>query len=571
MAVRPAPFSFLAIKEILLWAQITFFYLSRMEDAPARNRFNWNRLETVLLVLGVALALWPVWANGFFLTNDGPCHLYNARILRDMLLGQDTAFYAEWYMLNPEIEPNWLNHFLLTLFQLVLPPVVSEKLFLTLYIVGYALCFRYLARSIFPANGALTTLCLPFIFHTVFHWGFFNYAASVVLFFLLVGHWLRHRAHSKWKSRLMLGVLMLLLLLAHPVSYCLGMGLIACQWGGETLAALIKRQKDAMQVQVRTLLTTTLAALPSLVLFAMFMVNQGTDTVPGNTKFHTLFHDFLELKCLVLFEDAEKALPIILSILIGLLGVAALVRLAKRPPVYEGILVMLALSLYAYFNQPAVVGGVGVVPARLQFYPYLIVLCWLVTIPWPRWLLRVACIAGFVLTATLFSMRLPSFALYSDAAEEFVTAKDHMKPYTTVVMLNYAPEGRLPNDDRPMGKHAYIFMHIAEYLGALQPHIMLNNYEATTQWFPLQWKPNRDPYRYLAEFQGFEGWLPRANFETFRKETGKEVDYVIMWGLEEGLRDNPDVMLMRNRLDSGYVETYVSDGNRVRLYERKGL
>jgi hypothetical protein len=540
-----------------------------MMALAAQKEVWWKRLEMVLLILCIGLALWPVWGNSYYLTGDGPCHLYNARILRDMLLGQDQAYYSEWFTVNPAIEPNWLNHVLLALFQVALPALVAEKLFLTLYILGFGLSFRYLARSIYPANEVWIFLAAPFIFHKVFLLGFFNYSASVVIFFWVVGYWLRHRSDRGWRTKLGLGLRLMLLLLAHPMCYGLALALLGLHWLGESMAAFAGADRKArLATQWRVAGGAVLAGLPSVLLLGTYLMRQAIQTVPSQAKTHKLFHDFLELKALVLFQDNEKPWPIILALLIGLLFVVGFFRLRKRPLQHEGILAMFVLSIYFYFTQPAQVGGFAMVPERMQFFPYLIALCWLVTLPWPAWLLRVVMVAGFAITATLYAVRLPSYAQTNAAVVEFASVQPHMRPHTTVLMLDYAPEGRLPHDGPIMSKEAYIFMHIAEYLGAMQPHIILNNYEANTKWFPLRWNPARDPYVHLAEGPGFEGWFPTVNFEKFRTATGQDVDYVITWCFSEGLKDFEGGSLMPDRLAQDYREIFVSDGGRVHLFER---
>ena len=178
-------------------------------------------------------------------------------------------------------------------------------------------------------------------------------------------------------------------------------------------------------------------------------------------------------------------------------------------------------------------------------------------------------LAGFAVTATLFAVRLPSYALTSEAVTEFVSAQAYMKPYTTAVMLDYAPEGRYPHDGPSLSKEAFLFMHVTEYIGARQPHIILNNYEADTKWFPLRWQPLRNPYTHLVDGPGFEGWLPTADFEKFRNETGRDVDYVLLWCLTQELRQYEGVQLMLGRLERDYMEIYVSEGTRMRLWQRK--
>ncbi len=545
-------------------------YLAVVMVLAAFQRINWKRTEWVLVALLLGLALWPVWANAFFLTNDGPCHLYNARILRDMLLGNDSAFYAEWFTLNPNIEPNWLNHFLLTVFQLVFPPVFSEKLFLTLYILGFVFAFRYLARSIYPANGAFLLVAMPFLFHKVFLMGFFNYSASVILFFVLVGFWLRNFEKEGWRWRMVLGTLMLVLGLSHPVSYAMAMGTIFFHWVGQFLAGVMRADRGVKLKALALLaLKTILAALPSLMLLGSFILRKGTDSIASQAKPQTIFEDFVQLRALILFHPGETTWPIVLSILIAVMLMVGLFSLSRQSKGHTGILLMLGTTLVVYFFQPAVVAGVGIMPERLQIYPYLIAIIWLACRPWPTWMLRSAALIGFLVAGILFSIRLPNYANTSLAVEEFVSVQPHMRPHSTVLMLDYAPEGRYPNEGPLLSDEAYIFMHIAEYLGALQPHIILNNYEANTHWFPLRWNPDKDPYVHLGEGPGFEGWLPTVNFEKFRMETGKDVDYVITWCLNNELRQYEGVKLMQDRLKQDYTEVLVTEGGRVRLWERK--
>lgn len=531
----------------------------------------WHRLELALLVVGVAIALWPVWTNAFFVTNDGPCHLYNARILRDMLLGHDTAYYAEWYFLNPHLDPNWLTHGLLLAFQLVLAPEYAEKLLVTCYIVGFALALRHVARTWFADNSAFVFLALPFVFHKVFLMGFFNFSLSIVLMLVVVGYWGRALHRTGWKPWVGLGLLLALLLLAHPLCYGMALAWMGFHW----LGSLVYRWREASRADSLRrhgwlALGAGLAALPSLLLFLGFIARKGTETVPSTTKLHTLWHNFIELSALVMYQPAERTFTIILSVAIGALVLTALVRrgwIGLRPQ--DGIVLLFVILIYAYFTQPASVGGVGIIPERLQPIPYLLIWVWLCCVEWPLWLRRTAMVVGFAITVTLFGMRVPDFRRSSEAVEEFVGAAVHMRPYTTVLMLDYAPEGRLPHDGPALSKEAYIYMHIAEYIGAISPHIVLNNYEANTTWFPLRWRADRDPYVHLSDGPGLEGWTPTVDFGKFRRETGRDVDYVLTWCLTAELRQHGSVQMMLARLEADYEEAWVSEGERVRLWARK--
>jgi hypothetical protein len=400
--------------------------------------------------------------------------------------------------------------------------------------------------------------------------GFFNYSASVILFFVLVGFWLRNFQKEGWRWRIVLGILMLVLGLSHPVSYAMAMGTIFFHWVGQFLAGVFGAERGVKLKALALLaLKTMLAALPSLTLLGIFLLRKGTDAVASQAKPQTIFEDFVQLRALILFHPGETTWPIVLSILIAALLLVGIFKLWSQSKSHSGFLLMLAATLVAYFFQPAEVSGFAVMPERIQIYPYLIAIIWLACRPWPSWMLRGAALVGFLVAGILFSIRLPNYANSSLAVEEFVSVQPHIRPHSTVLMLDYAPEGRYPNDGPLLSEEAYIFVHLAEYLGALQPHIILNNYEANTHWFPLRWNPDNDPYVHLCEGPGFEGWLPTVNFEKFRKETGKDVDYVITWCLTVELRQFEGVQLMQERLTKDYHEIFVTNGKRVRLWERK--
>ena len=103
------------IKEFLILRQKYMKALSH----PALERW----IFYLLLLAAVA----PVWSGRFFVTGDGPCHVYNARILLDYFLGRHFGFYDPFYSLNTNFEPNWFGHLWLAFFQAFFAPETAEK------------------------------------------------------------------------------------------------------------------------------------------------------------------------------------------------------------------------------------------------------------------------------------------------------------------------------------------------------------------------------------------------------------------------------------------------------------
>src|SRR5437763_3480563 len=101
----------------------------RAADNRQRTTGNW------ILALFVAVALMhlvPVWRVRLVPTMDGPSHLYNAVVLGE-LAGRAPQFAR---VFTAHVQPtNWLGHAALFLAILIIPPLVAEKLLVSLIVL----------------------------------------------------------------------------------------------------------------------------------------------------------------------------------------------------------------------------------------------------------------------------------------------------------------------------------------------------------------------------------------------------------------------------------------------------
>jgi len=102
-----------------------------MQSRILKPFFSFAAAERIVFYLLLAANLLPFWAFHYFLTCDGPCHLYNSKVLLDFWRGGDVkAFYDQWLYLNARFEPNWFGHAFMMLLQgLHVPGYLAEKLF----------------------------------------------------------------------------------------------------------------------------------------------------------------------------------------------------------------------------------------------------------------------------------------------------------------------------------------------------------------------------------------------------------------------------------------------------------
>jgi hypothetical protein len=91
---------------------------------------SFPRIESAVFYLLLAANLIPIWSVHYFLTGDGPCHLYNAKVLLDMYHSAELkAFYNPWLGINYFFEPNWFSHAALEMMMgLGMAPYLAEKL-----------------------------------------------------------------------------------------------------------------------------------------------------------------------------------------------------------------------------------------------------------------------------------------------------------------------------------------------------------------------------------------------------------------------------------------------------------
>ena len=140
-----------------------------------------------LTLLAGAVVLWAIWASPAVFLHDYAEWLYQAKILAAKLATpeQVTAFKLHAYPV-----PNSLSLYVMALLHLGAPPLVAGKLYVTIYIAGWALVSRSFVRRFFADVGQqvlawcfiLSILC----FSSFFFYGFTSYQLGLLLFLWFV-------------------------------------------------------------------------------------------------------------------------------------------------------------------------------------------------------------------------------------------------------------------------------------------------------------------------------------------------------------------------------------------------
>jgi hypothetical protein len=493
---------------------------------------RWIRRLFFALVL---LYLVPVWTVHYLPTVDGPCHTYNAWIIRSYA---DVPLFQKYYEINTRPYPNWTGHAVMALLMFVVPPLVAEKLLVTLYVVLFLSGVWYFAGTVKAERRWLAFLAFPFVYNHMFQFGFYNFSIGMALFLWIVGFWWRRRERVDLRYAVAINLLLWVCYLTHIVAFVLALLAIAVLW----LATLSREGWRRHLLHVAVL-------APQIVLPIWYFAVKGSKyVVPERRPLATLARYLLELKVLAVGE-AQQWSAIGLAIVFLVLVAATLWwgrfrrsgEVENPQPAFRqaDAFLLLALAFVAlYFFSPDGMGGGNLLKPRLSMFPYLILIPWLAP-PLTRRARRL-CVAGLALLALLnLGYMTALYQVMSGIMEKYLAGLAPVRPNTRVLPLLFRRE-------------APVLGHAIGYAALEKNLIDWDNFEATGSHFPAIFRASAPPppYEEIEYHPGelsVEEWKDRA-------------DYIYTWRMP---RNHPLV----GRLAEHYNLISVVDGGA--LWERR--
>lgn len=528
----------------------------------------YEKLTFYMLVL---LWLLPVWTVSYFLTGDGPCHLYNSRIMLDWIQGNHTDMYRYFMNSNPHIDPNWLTNIIQVPLLLAFPPALAEKVFYTLYLLAFAFGFRFLIRQINPKALYLCSIGLIFAWHHLVFKGFSNNTLSIAVWFWIAGYWLKYREAPFWKAVIFQMIFSLLSYLSHPMGFIYSSLMIACMLTGETIAQ-IRRQNIAAGWKYfrKQLLRLVVAYLPTLILFAIFILRRtwsGEDSGYNSE----VWKNFIWMPALTDLNEREYVFSIMTSLFCFILLAAAIVqRIINRDQAkMQGLgLFVIIVFLTIIFPPAGMMRGFDV-PRRLIMLPLLAILFFMATVETGRRWQVITILFGTIVTVAMLAIRLPILWQTSAFASEVVSCKDMIEPRYTIMTLNYDLDPHNIKGEKIIDVE-WTNVHTDCYIGTYIPAIMADNYELNADYFPFTGIPETNFY-YHSGKDGirFEAQMPRADFNKYKKETGLQIDYVILAGMNAEQREHEYTKEVMEQLDQDFEKVYTSPHGIAVLYKNK--
>jgi hypothetical protein len=522
-------------------------------------------LFAALLVLHVA----PIWYFPYFPSQDGPTHLENAVILRDYHR-PDRPLLRDFYTLRTSLDPNWFGHLALRGLMAFLPVLAAEKVLLTGYVLLLPLAARYALAAVRPAAGALAVLVFPFLHHFLYHMGFYNFCYSLAVFFLVVGYWLKHEEHFRLKQTTILAGLVVVLYFCHLVAVGAALMTIAA-------VGLVWLLGDALRPRrVARFVLPLVAFAPALVLGLAFVGRQGTSAA-SRIDSRTLARWLGQIEVLVSYLNLERLLATTFFAGLAVLSVGVLlVRLRGREMERrDALLAGVALTVAAYFAAPSELSGGSFLNTRLMLFPFFLLILWLGVHPFATAMRRLI-LAGSTLVALGFlGLHTLAYAEFNAYLADYLSVEPHLPPNTTLLPLPFTRQLRTP-DGRLLSSKVSVFRHAAGYLAARCGVVELENYEATTGYFPVHYRDEVNPYHHLNTDErgtdvGLQAEPPRVDFLSYPQRTGRTVDFVLLWNVQPEQRSEPAGKRIFAQIDQVYEHIFTSPRGLLELYRSRDL
>jgi len=454
---------------------------------------EFRRRRSAQFIVGLCLLhLIPIWGFTFVPTQDGLSHLYNAYILKEWKNPEYTKFH-EVYSLNLTLFPNWSTHAFFFIALHVFPPLIVEKLFLTICVLLYPLSFNFLLSAIDRRLRIFGLLGFLYSYNYLLQLGFYNFALSVPLCLIAIGYWWKHRGDFQIAHAAVLNLLLIATYFSHLGSYTLLVFALSSLALFDFLKHLFQWREG-----LQKLLQFVGYLLPAyFVLLNSFLANfESNESVYKSGEF--LWDYFINVKSLVYFNDSYLPISWILLGVVCFCIAWTLIERVCEKRIFEsrdGFLFIAIVLTVLYFRLPWQYGPPAWINDRIHLYIFPILLGWF-AVPRYVWVKH-----GLTATMLLISMwhlglTIRDYHLLNKDMREFMSGTHLIEPNSTISNLRVT--------DYHGSEHHGPVKYVAPMLGGVSFYCLGNgclydgNYEPKYDYFPLQYKDGHWKFKYLG-------------------------------------------------------------------------
>lgn len=439
---------------------------------------NTARYEPVLFCLVIVLNLLPVLFTPVMFSLDGPAHMYNAAMLKGFVTGHSDTVY-EFLYINKVPVPNWTGHLLMAFFQFFVSPAFSEKLLVISLLVLTPFSFRYFVKSFenYQVAGAYFIFAITYNAFQVL--GFYNFLLAFIPAFYLLGYLVRHLGRYRRKHYLVLSLLLILTYFSHLFIYLLCLLAVALVVFFYALISAGFKPRNWFPVLLKTSLPFLLVVLPScILLFCFYFIKP--QLYPTYLETGDIIKLVRENSSLMSFryEETTWTQPLLLVfVLLAFFSFVSRIRqfmAQKQLAITDVFPLLLLLLILLLFTLPDSDGWAGYYTLRTLLLINLFMLLWAATVVLPGWIKAGAALFMLVGHGFLIQGYYTEYQKHQPLLNACNRAGQKVGQGQSLLTLNLTGNWR--------------YDHTGSYVGAVNRALLLENYEAGMNYFPLKWQ-----------------------------------------------------------------------------------
>ena len=485
----------------------------------------------VLFVLMIAIQVAGLWMWKFFPSGDGPSHLYNVSVLFNY---DKVPIYREYFRIEFSPAGNLMTDLLLGGLMKIFPPLIAEKVLLSIYLISFPVVFRILLTALAPeAAPSFSFFAFLLTYNLFLHLGSWNFCFSLPL--ALLALWMVARSARSTSIAAFGGVALLALATycAHLVSW----GMLVLATGSILLCEQIGWPATPSQRSLSGRLGVFAAVSVPGVLAALFVAGDPHRLGFAGGSLGAKAKILYKLPFLESVGDAEAILRRgLLVVFIGAITALTARRWLYRKPFWNPLLAVGAAScLLAVFGPRNYGNGLNI-RERVELFAVLFLLAGLAIAGWPRIVNRVL---PFVLSGlSLIAMwhRRPAYEHWNRRLAEYAALDPYIGANSTVLRLFFGDFGLQPT------------FHAMGYW-APKPFIDVANYEANANHFTVRFKNGKSLQERGLMWSGGKASL--AGYLRKLVSAGAPFDYVLVDATPRKLEEWDDAVNA-----SGFLSAY---------------
>jgi uncharacterized protein len=441
------------------------------ERGPGNVTAGWAPLYLLLLAAHLAL----VWVLPYFPTQDGPSHIYNLAVLNDLLHGGRE--WGQFYRYQLQAVPNLGFHLVCYPLLQFFSPLVTERIFVSLYVVLMATAVPFFLGSFDRKPFPLSFLVYPVMFNFTLMMGFYSYCLAVPLFLaaLSVSRRIRHR--GAWYRLALHNGMGAIIYFVHLIPFIFFLLSVVLLPFAEPEGSQDKRQFLCKTAKDTLLIGPLILMLACYLYHGPRSLSGGFSYLLSVTRWTALFSELLNFST-VSFSALQLGPSIILLITVYLLARTGFLHYRERgstPAPGRHLFMVLGSLILIYLVAPFRLADGSFFNERFPWVIFLLSLPLLDTSETParpgsdRLIVAVSCL--FLVSNAYF------LGQQSSKVEDFVGGLTLRLPKGALIAMYHAEAPSMQSVD-PL-------LHASSYFCLANKHVDVANYEAGYHYFPV--------------------------------------------------------------------------------------